>query len=91
MGLLKQLWERSTFSQGLQGSVLGMVYMLLSARVQGIQQSFTDYVIKYNANEQVCGWQGVAKVPLFTVGQSHRPHEDRTVPIDLIFTTEVLM
>lgn len=68
-----------------------MVYMLLSARVQGRQQYFAGHVTKFSADEEVCEWQGVAKVPLFRVGPSHQPHEDRTVPIDLIFTTEVLL
>lgn len=75
-------------AKGLQSSVL----LLLSARVQGRLQSFINHVIRFSAAEEVCGWQGVAKVPLFTVGQFHQPHEDATVPIiNLIFTTEVLL
>lgn len=67
------------------------MYMLLSTKVQGTQQLFTDHVITFSADEEVCGWQGVVKVPLFTVGQSHHPHGDRTLPIDVVFTTEVLL
>lgn len=89
--MVRQLQEQSTSSQGLQSSVLGTVYMRLSAKVQGRQQLFTDHVIKFNADEEVCGRQGVAKVPLFTAGQSHQAHGDRTLPIDVIFTTEVLL
>lgn len=89
--MIRQLWEQSTSSWGSQSSVLGMVYLLLSARVQAIQQYFAGHVIKFSADEEVCEWQGVAIVPLFRVGQSHQPHEDRTVPIDLMFTTEVLL
>lgn len=87
--MIRQLWGQSTSSWGSQSSVLGMVYLLLSARVQGIQQYFAGHVIKFSADEEVCEWQGVATVPLFRVG--HQPHEDRTVPIDLIFTTEALL
>lgn len=42
---------------------------------QGKQRSFTDCGIKFSADEEVCGCQGIAKVPLFTVGQSHQSHE----------------
>lgn len=89
--MVRQLREQSTSSRSLQSSMLVTVHMLLSARVQGRQRSFTDHVMKFNADEEVCGWHGVPKVPLFTVGQSLQPHEDRTVPIDLIFTMEVLL
>lgn len=42
---------------------------------QGKQQSLTDCVIKFSADEEVCGCRGIEKVPLFTVDQSHQPQE----------------
>lgn len=70
--------------------MLSVVYMLLPARVQGRQHSSADHVIKFNADEEVCRWQRVAEVLLFITGQSQQPREARTVPIDLVSTTEFL-
>lgn len=47
----------------------------VTSKGQGNQWSFTECVIKFSADEEVCGCWGIAKFPLFTVGQSHQPHE----------------
>lgn len=40
---------------------------------------------------ELWGWWGAANVLFFTASQLHQPHEERTVPIGLMFTLEALL